>query len=123
MGKHPARFVTKPWGREEIFAVTNHYAGKILFINAGESLSLQYHERKEESLRVIEGEVLFESGKASDSLVEEKLYPGDVFHVPPGLIHRMTALTKCRLLEVSTPELDDVIRIEDRYGREGTKAP
>jgi len=123
MGKQPARFVSKPWGHEEIFAVTDHYAGKILVINAGESLSLQYHEHKEETIRVLEGELRFESGKDLETLKAETLNPGDVFHVPPFLIHRMAAITDCRLLEVSTPDLDDVVRLEDRYGREGTSAP
>jgi len=123
MGKQPARFVTKPWGHEEIFAVTDHYAGKILVINAGESLSLQYHERKEETLRMLDGELLLESGESLETLGTETLAPGDVFHVPPGLIHRMTAVTDCRLFEVSTAELDDVVRLEDRYGREGTRTP
>ncbi len=123
MGKQPARFVTKPWGHEEIFAVTDHYAGKILAISAGESLSLQYHERKEETLRLLDGELLFESGESLENLKKETLMPGEVFHVPPGLIHRMTAVTDCRLFEVSTAELDDVVRLEDRYGREGTRTP
>jgi len=123
MGKQPSRFVNKPWGQEEIFAVTDHYAGKILTINQGESLSLQYHEKKEETLRVLDGQILFESGSSRDCLTEEELGAGDTFHVPPRLIHRMTAITNCRLLEVSTVELDDVVRLEDRYGREGTTAP
>jgi len=123
MGKQPSRFVNKPWGHEEIFAVTDHYAGKILTINQGESLSLQYHEKKEETLRVLDGRILFESGSSRDCLTEEELVAGDTFHVPPGLIHRMTAISDCRLLEVSTVELDDVVRLEDRYGREGTTAP
>lgn len=123
MGKQPSRFVNKPWGQEEIFAVTDHYAGKILTIKQGESLSLQYHEKKEETLRVLDGQILFESGSSRDCLTEEELGAGDTFHVPPRLIHRMTAITDCRLLEVSTVELDDVVRLEDRYGREGTTAP
>ena len=123
MGKQPARFVNKPWGHEEIFAVTDHYAGKILVISAGESLSLQYHEEKEETIRVLDGELQFESGENLETLTTEILKPGDIFHVPPGLIHRMTAIQDCRLLEVSTPQLDDVVRLQDRYGREGSKAP
>jgi len=123
MGRQPSRFVNKPWGHEEIFAVTDHYAGKILAIKAGESLSLQYHEKKEETLRVLEGRVTFESGREKNNLLEEELGPGETFHIPPGLIHRMTAVTDCSLLEVSTPDLDDVVRLEDRYGREGTSDP
>ncbi len=123
MGRVSARIVNKPWGQEEIFAVSNRYAGKILLIKAGESLSLQYHEVKEETLRLLEGELCLESGDSLESLVTETLKPGDIFHIPPGLLHRMTAVTDCRLFEVSTPELEDVVRLEDRYGREGTSTP
>ena len=123
MSKRPARFVSKPWGQEEIFAETARYVGKILLIKAGEALSLQYHERKEETLRVLEGTVRFVAGTDTDRLLTYELGPGDVFHVTPRTIHRMEAVTDCRLLEVSTPDLDDVVRIEDRYGREGTSAP
>jgi mannose-6-phosphate isomerase-like protein (cupin superfamily) len=123
MGKRPARWVEKPWGREEIFAETDRYVGKILEITANEALSLQYHERKEETLRVLDGEVRFTAGPSPDQLTTQVLGAGDVFHVTPGLLHRMEAVTDCRLLEVSTPDLDDVIRVEDRYGREGTSDP
>ena len=123
MSKRPARFVAKPWGHEEIFAETDRYVGKILDIKAGEALSLQYHERKEETLRVLDGQLRFVAGRDPDLLETFELAPGDVFHVPPGLIHRMEAVTDCRLLEVSTPDLDDVVRLADRYGREGTSAP
>jgi mannose-6-phosphate isomerase-like protein (cupin superfamily) len=123
MGKETARFVEKPWGREEIFAETDRYVGKILVIKAGEALSLQYHERKEETLRVLDGRLQFIAGDDPDRLVRYDLDAGAVFHVPPGCVHRMVAVTDCRLLEVSTPEIDDVVRIEDRYGREGTSEP
>lgn len=123
MGKKPARFVQKPWGHEEIFAETDQFAGKILAVKSGESLSLQYHEKKSETLRVLEGRIIFETGMTLDSLVSDELAPGDVFHIPPGLIHRMEALTDCVLLEVSTADLDDVVRLSDRYGREGTSDP
>ncbi len=114
------RMVPKPWGHEEIFAATEHYVGKILFIRAGESLSLQYHRTKDETLRVLEGVLQLEAGEAADDLEILTLEPGGVFHVPPGTIHRMSAQADCRVLEVSTPHLDDVVRLADRYGREGT---
>lgn len=123
MGKKPARFVQKPWGHEEIFAETDHFAGKILTVKSGESLSLQYHKKKEETLRVLKGCIIFETGNVQESLEKVELGPGDVFHIPPGLIHRMEALTDCVLIEVSTADLDDVVRLSDRYGREGTSDP
>ena len=123
MGKRPSRFVHKPWGHEEIFAETDAYAGKLLVVKSGECLSLQYHETKEETLRILEGSVVFFTGMEVDRLERVQLEPGDVFHIPPGLIHRMEALTDCTLLEVSTADLDDVVRLADRYGREGTVAP
>ena len=123
MDTAPVRFVEKPWGHEEIFAQTERYVGKILFIKAGEALSLQYHERKDETLRVLDGELELQVGSADDALRAHRLGEGAVFHLPPGTRHRMTAVTDCRLLEVSTPELDDVVRLEDRYGRAGTSSP
>jgi mannose-6-phosphate isomerase-like protein (cupin superfamily) len=123
MGLHKARIVEKPWGHEEIFAETESYVGKILFIRRGEALSLQYHERKEETLRVLDGELEMVSGAAVDRLQSQRLQSGDVFHVAPRELHRMVAATDCRLLEVSTNHLDDVVRLEDRYGRKGTNAP
>ena len=123
MGKCPSRFVHKPWGHEEIFAETDVYAGKLLVVKRGECLSLQYHEKKEETLRILDGTVVFFTGTNVDRLEREELQAGDVFHIPPGLIHRMEAATDCTLLEVSTAELDDVVRLSDRYGREGTVAP
>jgi len=118
-----ARKVEKPWGHEEIFAETAQYVGKILFIRQGEALSLQYHEVKEETLRVLDGELELVTGIDVDQLQSQVIGPETVFHVPPGTLHRMVAVTDCRLLEVSTTELDDVVRIEDRYGRKGTNAP
>lgn len=117
------RIVPKPWGHEEVFAETERYVGKILVIRRGEALSLQYHNRKEETLRVLAGTVRFTVGSSPDQLETMDLAEGAVLHVPPGCIHRMTALTDCQLLEVSTPELDDVVRLEDRYGREATSDP
>jgi len=115
--------VEKPWGHEEVFAETPNYVGKILFIREGEALSLQYHEVKEETLRVLDGELELVVGPDSDSLESYRLEDGAVFHVAPGTLHRMIAVSDCRLLEVSTNHLDDVVRLEDRYGRRGTNAP
>ena len=118
-----ARVVDKPWGHEEVFAQTPNYVGKILFIRQGEALSLQYHEVKEETLRVLDGELELVVGPDADSLETHLLERGAVFHVSPGTLHRMIAVSDCSLLEVSTNHLDDVIRLEDRYGRRGTNAP
>ncbi|PWB73563.1 MAG: cupin [Holophagae bacterium] len=123
MGSVAVRFVDKPWGHEEIFAHTDRYVGKILCIKAGEALSLQYHRRKEETLRVLDGVVELAAGDGPDRLVTHRLEGGAVFHLPPATLHRLTAVTDCRLLEVSTPELDDVVRLDDRYGRTGTSDP
>lgn len=116
------RHVAKPWGYELIFGVTDRYVGKILHINRGESLSLQYHEVKEETLYVVEGELLLTVEYDGDRR-EINLRKGQAFHIPPRLIHRMEAVVDTDIAEVSTPELDDVVRLEDRYGRKGTSAP
>ena len=118
-----ARVVEKPWGHEEVFAETPNYVGKILFIRKGEALSLQYHEVKEETLRVLDGALELVVGPDAGNLETHLLESGAVFHVAPGTLHRMIAVSDCNLLEVSTNHLDDVVRLEDRYGREGTKAP
>ena len=117
------RVVDKPWGYEEIFAETESYVGKILFVRAGEALSLQYHELKEETLRVLDGGLELVLGPNPDALETHRLESGAVFHVAPGTLHRMTATSDCTLLEVSTNHLDDVVRLEDRYGRQGTSGP
>jgi mannose-6-phosphate isomerase len=119
----PARTVEKPWGHEEVFAETPDYVGKILFIRKGEALSLQYHEVKDETLRVLDGELELIAGPDMERLESHRLGPEVAFHVPPGTLHRMVALTDCRLLEVSTNHLDDVVRLDDRYGRQGTSDP
>jgi mannose-6-phosphate isomerase-like protein (cupin superfamily) len=111
------RRVDKPWGYELIWAHTNRYVGKVLHINAGESLSLQYHERKDETIHMLRGEMLFLVGAEGEEPREVRLVEGESFRVTPGTRHRMQAVTDCDLLEASTPELDDVIRLEDRYGR------
>ena len=110
------KYVNKPWGHEEIWAHTDKYVAKILFIKAGHSLSRQYHEVKEETLRIEEGVMSLELGR-DDDIETKTLRPGDIFHVPPGVVHRMTAIRNVRVYEVSTPELDDVVRLEDDYGR------
>lgn len=113
----------KPWGHEILWAWSERYVGKILHVNAGESLSLQYHEQKDETLSVLSGSILLEHGPEDTNLEEWVMQPGDCFRVRPGTRHRLTAQTDCDLLEASTPELGDVVRLSDRYGREGTKAP
>ena len=117
------RRVDKPWGHELIWGHTERYVGKILHIEAGHALSLQYHEVKDETMYLLSGEVQMELGDHEDVLEVIKVEPGQSVHLKPGRRHRLTALTTCDLIEVSTPELDDVVRIDDRYGREGTKAP
>jgi mannose-6-phosphate isomerase len=118
----PIKRVPKPWGYELIFAKTTRYVGKILHISCGESLSLQYHEIKDETLFVIAG-VLRLTIEAGGDRRELMLHGGEAFHIPPRVIHRMEALEDTDVAEVSTPELDDVVRLEDRYGRAGTSAP
>lgn len=117
------RRVPKPWGEERIFAEGGRYAGKILRIDPGQTLSYQYHRVKDETLHVLEG-VLGLEVEADGVRSILSLEPGDTFHVTPGVKHRMFANdVACLLVEVSTPELDDVVRLEDRYGREGTSTP
>ena len=116
------RRIPKPWGEEILFVHTDRYAGKVLRIRRGESLSLQYHERKDEALYVHEGRVRATIGSGGADAVRE-LTPGESIHLPPGTRHRLEALEDAVLFEVSTPELDDVVRLEDRYGRAGTREP
>ena len=111
------RRVEKPWGHELIWAHTERYVGKVLHIKAGHALSLQYHERKDETLHLLRGEMRFFVGPSAQDLKELTLREGDSYHVTPGTVHRMQAITDVDMLEASTPELDDVIRLEDRYGR------
>jgi mannose-6-phosphate isomerase len=118
------RRVEKPWGWELIWAETGDYVGKILFVAAGHSLSLQYHERKDESWFVQSGRARLELGASGAAVLNEvAIGPGEAFHYPPGTVHRVTALEDTTILEVSTPHLDDVIRLEDAYGRAGTAQP
>lgn len=111
------RTVEKPWGHEEIWAETPKYIGKYLYIKAGHRLSRQYHEVKEETIRVLRGELLLEIGPEHD-LLQMRLDEGETYHVTPHTIHRFCAVdTDVILLEVSTPELDDVVRLVDDYSR------
>jgi mannose-6-phosphate isomerase len=109
--------VEKPWGYELIYATTDRYCGKIIFIRAGEELSLQFHRAKDETIYVHSGRVEFEIGDPGAPVDVEVIAPGRAFHLGPGTVHRLRALEDSVLLEVSTPELDDVVRLEDRYGR------
>ena len=111
------RRVEKPWGYELIWAHTDLYVGKLLFVEAGEALSLQFHEEKDETLHLLEGKLRLEVGAGLDSLSRVTLVEGASVRIEPGTLHRITAETDCRILEASTPELDDVVRVQDRYGR------
>jgi len=109
--------VDKPWGYELHWARTDRYVGKVLHINAGHALSLQYHNKKDETIYVQRGKMKFEIGPQGGPMKTVDMQPGDTVHVTPLTVHRMTAIEDCDLLEVSTPEIDDVVRLEDRYGR------
>ena len=111
--------IEKPWGHEIHWAKTDRYVGKIIHINQGHALSLQYHNFKDETIYLLSGRLLFEI-EENGKLVGRELAPGQAVHVTPKTVHRMTAITDADVLEASTPELTDVVRIEDRYGREGT---
>ena len=118
------RRVDKPWGYELIWAQTETYVGKVLFVRAGESLSLQFHREKDESWLVQSGRAKLELGAAGESILkEEVIIAGAAFHYRPGTVHRVTAIEDTTILEASTPQLEDVVRLEDAYGRAGTSAP
>ena len=119
----PARRVDKPWGHELIWAQTDRYVGKILVIETGRRLSLQRHEVKDESIYILSGRLLLTLEDDGGDVRTEELGPGDHRHVPTGRIHRYEAVERCEILEVSTPELDDVVRLQDDFGREGTSQP
>ena len=121
-GRHDVRTVPKPWGHETIWAHTDRYVGKIIHIKAGHALSVQYHERKDETVYLLRGEIRY-CVQVDGELRDVGLRVGDAFRVTPGTVHFMEAVTDCDVLEASTPELDDVVRLKDRYGREGTSAP
>lgn len=117
--KTPYR-VEKPWGYELVWAATDRYVGKILHIDPGHLLSLQYHERKDETIFVLQGEIIFRVKEPDDEEVtERRMNEGENYRVRPGTVHQMEALVPTDLLEASTPELDDVVRLEDKYGRVG----
>jgi len=132
-GKIDVRIVPKPWGHETIWAHTEFYVGKMLHIKAGHSLSVQYHNLKDETIHLLSGEMIYrvgttdgrkpEAGSRNAELTVIELKAGESFRNEPGLIHQMEAVTDCVLLEASTPHLDDVVRLTDRYGRQGTSAP
>jgi mannose-6-phosphate isomerase-like protein (cupin superfamily) len=117
------RRVEKPWGHEIVWAETGRYAGKILVIETGRRLSLQYHERKLESIRVLSGRLRLLLEDDAGVLRTDELGPGESRLIPVGRRHRFEAIERVELFEVSSPELDDVVRVEDDFGREGTSAP
>ena len=114
------KVVDKPWGTELWWAVTDRYVGKILHIKQGEALSLQYHRVKDETIMVLTGKLKLEYFADGEEPQSKVLEPREPFHITPGMRHRMVALADTDVLEVSTTELDDVVRLEDRYGRAGT---
>ena len=123
-GRVSVRIVPKPWGHEMIWAVTDRYVGKLLHVRAGHALSVQYHERKDETIHLLAGSLIYRVADApGGALRDVGLKPGESYRNVPGTVHQMEALTDCDVLEASTPDLDDVVRLSDRYGREGTNAP
>ena len=111
--------VDKPWGFELHWAKTDRYVGKLIHVTKGHALSLQYHNLKDETIFLQRGKLLFEI-EVDGALEKREMSPGEAVHIPPKTIHRMTALEDSDIFEVSTPELHDVVRLEDRYGRAGT---
>jgi mannose-6-phosphate isomerase len=109
--------VEKPWGYELRWAITDRYAGKILHVRKGEALSLQYHAHKDEYQYLLKGAIDMELGGADGALTKRRMSAGDTLHITPGTRHRLTAVEDSDIFEVSTPEIDDVVRLEDRYGR------
>jgi mannose-6-phosphate isomerase len=121
MAEHPHGFepqkTEKPWGYEILWAHADRYVGKILHIEPGHLLSLQYHERKHESIYVLRGRMIFRYKNDAGELVEREMIAGTAQQVPTGMIHQFEALERTDVLEASTPDLDDVVRLKDRYGR------
>jgi mannose-6-phosphate isomerase-like protein (cupin superfamily) len=115
------REVPKPWGSELWFAHTDKYAGKILRVRAGCRLSVQYHQEKDETSFVLSGRVLISQGESPDALTKRELGPGDSWRNSPRVVHTLEAVEDAEIIEVSTPQLEDVVRLEDRYGRVGSK--
>ena len=123
-GRVTVTHVPKPWGYEIIWARTDHYVGKILHVNAGEALSVQYHNEKDETVYLLAGEMIYRVQlPESDRMQDMELKQGESFRVAPRTVHYIQAVTDCDILEASTPQLEDVVRLEDRYGRKGTSAP
>ena len=118
------RKVEKPWGHELLWALSEVYCGKILFVKAGAALSLQFHKQKDESWLVQSGRAKLELGDVGQAVLhEEVISAGAAFRYRPGTVHRVTAIEDTTILEVSTPHLDDIVRLQDLYGREGTTKP
>lgn len=120
-GQNPpgGRRVEKPWGYELIWAEASRYVGKILHIEAGQQTSFQYHVKKEETIHLLRGVLQFDFLGDAGERLQRRVEPGESIHIRPGFRHRMKAIETCDVLEVSTPELDDVVRLEDTYGRAG----
>jgi mannose-6-phosphate isomerase len=121
-GPSNIKTVSKPWGHETIWAHTDAYVGKILHITAGQALSVQYHNVKDETVYLLSGNLIYRVWDG-DTPKDVDLKIGMAYRITPGTVHQMEAVTDCDVLEVSTPHLDDVVRLKDRYGREGTSAP
>jgi mannose-6-phosphate isomerase len=115
------RKVDKPWGFELIFAKTRKYVGKVLFVKNGEELSLQFHRKKDETIYLNKGHLRFYFGDDRDNLKKINMRTGDSFHIPPHMLHKIIALRNSYIFEVSTPQIRDVVRLEDKYGRAGNK--
>jgi mannose-6-phosphate isomerase-like protein (cupin superfamily) len=123
-GRTEVRHVAKPWGHETIWAANDLYVGKILHVKAGQSLSVQYHNVKDETVYLLAGTMKYwVKLEGSDELQDMHLTTGQAFRITPGTIHYIEAITDCDVLEASTPHLDDIVRLKDLYGREGTIAP
>jgi len=122
-GRVDVTHVPKPWGWEKIWANTDRYVGKILHINAGHALSVQYHVRKDETVYLLAGQLKYWVRDENGEMRDVNLAVGEAFRITPGTVHYMEAVSDCDILETSTPDLDDVVRLKDRYGREGTSVP
>lgn len=118
MSKQLPQKILKPWGWELLYALTDSYAGKIIFVKEGHRLSLQYHRKKEETMHLFSGSIVFETGDSPSELKRRVIAEGQSIHLPPNTLHRIKANQDSVILEVSTPELDDVTRLDDDYGRE-----
>lgn len=121
VAEEPKR-IEKPWGYEVWWAHTDSYAGKLLIVNAGHALSLQYHREKDEASYLLSGKLRLRQGKTADSIDEREVEPGQTWRNEPGVVHSIEALEDSVVLEVSTPHLDDVVRLQDRYGRTQSSA-